>query len=156
MPRSFVSIVLFFAGLIAHGESLGCRHPPPPGGPAPASEPQLYMLPDQADTTPGASGSPTLVVWQVSCTLPCAFDVAFQPPTADGTAVFTGESLALTTRQRQGEFDERFEATFGLAARGYNVTEVSFARAALSNLLGGIGYFYGQSLYGPPPARPAA
>jgi len=98
------------------------------------------MLPDRADASTAAATN--LVVWQVSCTLPCTVHVAYRagaaPPIDDVGALL---------ESRRATFDDRFERTFGLAAQGYNASEVAFARAALSNLVGGIGYFYGQSLY---------
>ncbi|XP_055594346.1 uncharacterized protein LOC129745350 isoform X2 [Uranotaenia lowii] len=42
-------------------------------------------------------------------------------------------------------FADRFESTFSLNAKGFNQTEIKFAQAAMSNLIGGIGYFYGAS-----------
>ncbi|NXK85268.1 MOGS glucosidase, partial [Amazona guildingii] len=41
---------------------------------------------------------------------------------------------------------QRFEATFGLAGKGFPAPQRRFAQAALSEVLGGIGYFHGRSL----------
>ncbi|RKP05923.1 glycoside hydrolase [Thamnocephalis sphaerospora] len=43
-------------------------------------------------------------------------------------------------------YDARFEKIFGLAAKGYTKSRIKFAQTALSNLIGGIGYFYGDSI----------
>lgn len=53
------------------------------------------------------------------------------------------DQLLKRSRER---FDYRFERVFGLAEKGVSVEEQAFARAALSNLLGGIGFFYGSSV----------
>ncbi|NXL68983.1 MOGS glucosidase, partial [Chordeiles acutipennis] len=56
----------------------------------------------------------------------------------------------------------RFEATFGLSRKGFPGPQRRFAQAALSELLGGVGYFHGRSLLRSPPheqpvpAAPAA
>merc|ERR1712240_13498 len=43
-------------------------------------------------------------------------------------------------------FDLRFEKTFHLNEKGYNQSAVKFAQSAMSNMVGGIGYFYGSSV----------
>ncbi|XP_025902952.1 mannosyl-oligosaccharide glucosidase [Nothoprocta perdicaria] len=43
-------------------------------------------------------------------------------------------------------FERRFEDTFGLARKGFAPAQQRFAQAALSNLLGGVGYFHGRSV----------
>jgi len=98
------------------------------------------MLPDRAYAPTAAAIN--LVVWQVSCTLLCTVHVAYR-----AGAVPPIDDVGALLESRRATFDDRFERTFGLAAQGYNASEVAFARAALSNLVGGIGYFYGQSLY---------
>ncbi|NXX62561.1 MOGS glucosidase, partial [Scopus umbretta] len=40
----------------------------------------------------------------------------------------------------------RFEETFGLGRKGFPPPQRRFAQAALSDLLGGVGYFHGRSL----------
>ena len=48
--------------------------------------------------------------------------------------------------QRVQAFDDRFEQTFGLMQRGFTAAQVRFAQAALSNMVGSVGYWYGSSL----------
>ncbi|KAG0246517.1 Processing alpha glucosidase I [Mortierella sp. GBA43] len=43
-------------------------------------------------------------------------------------------------------FDERFENVFHLKQNGYDEPMVNFAKATMSNLIGGIGYFYGTTI----------
>ena len=43
-------------------------------------------------------------------------------------------------------YRERFDRTFSLSSSTFSESEVSFARAITSNLVGGIGYFYGSSI----------
>ncbi|KAJ0400701.1 hypothetical protein P43SY_000606 [Pythium insidiosum] len=72
---------------------------------------------------------------------------------------WTGPALATTLQARAAAFSERFETAFALssaspltqddgagAGAGLNASQVVFAQAAFSNLIGGLGYFYGSSL----------
>ncbi|CAM9545434.1 unnamed protein product [Heterosigma akashiwo] len=56
----------------------------------------------------------------------------------------------------EAAFDARFEETYGLEARGFGEKEVAAAKAALSNLVGGMGYFHGRHLVRAPGERPGA
>lgn len=47
---------------------------------------------------------------------------------------------------RRKSFHSQFDATFKLKEKGYNESMIDFAKTAFSNLIGGIGYFYGSSL----------
>ncbi|NWW44719.1 MOGS glucosidase, partial [Pedionomus torquatus] len=42
--------------------------------------------------------------------------------------------------------EQRFEQTFGLGRKGFPPLQRRFAQAALSDMLGGMGYFHGRSL----------
>lgn len=39
----------------------------------------------------------------------------------------------------EAAFDKRFENTFKIAEKGFSEGEIDFAKAAMSNLIGGIG-----------------
>lgn len=97
-----------------------------------------------------------VAILQVTGVLPLSFDFTFltRPLTrsARSRSSFTGDlrshatagdalTAMLTSSER--EFDKRFEATFGYNTIG-QVRHV--AKAALSNMLGAIGYWYGHSL----------
>jgi len=57
-----------------------------------------------------------------------------------------GDTYQASLSDHLTKFDRRFEEAFGLAAKGYDRDRVTFAKAVLSNMIGGIGYFYGSSL----------
>lgn len=43
------------------------------------------------------------------------------------------------------KFTHKFNSIFNLEAKGFTPSEVAFAKSTMSNLIGGIGYFYGAS-----------
>ncbi|KAL7749044.1 Processing alpha glucosidase I [Sorochytrium milnesiophthora] len=56
------------------------------------------------------------------------------------------EQTTALASQYRAAFEERFEALFGLARKGFSADQTDMARYAFSNVLGSIGYFYGQAL----------
>ncbi|PXF43147.1 Mannosyl-oligosaccharide glucosidase [Gracilariopsis chorda] len=58
----------------------------------------------------------------------------------------TGDNLTSHLENRRNVFDNKFEHVYQLNKKGLNEQEQVFAKAALSNVLGGIGFFYGSSL----------
>ena len=71
------------------------------------------------------------------------------------TRIVLGSILDEEIKKRTVEFDEKFESKFELATKGLDQTMIKFAQAAMSNMLGGIGFFFGaskvQSEYNPEP-----
>lgn len=103
-----------------------------------------------------AEGRANFIVFQVSAELPFEMEVVFE----SGSFVHRPERLQgqvfdTLLKKHESAFDEKFEKIFGLKARNFSAGEIDFARAALSNMVGGIGYFYGasvvQSIYNPEP-----
>ncbi|CAG9836457.1 unnamed protein product [Diabrotica balteata] len=87
---------------------------------------------------------PNLVAIQLTGKVPFTIDISYE------SGFNTQESLngnayteVLETYRRK--FLEKFEKTFKLKQKGYQPREIKFAQAALSNMIGGIGYFYGSS-----------
>ncbi len=91
------------------------------------------------------SQDPNLIVYQVNAQLPFEMDVSFSASLED-EAMLVGEDFSKALAQKSQDFDARFESTFNLVKLGYNQTQIQFAQAAMSNMVGGIGYFYGHSL----------
>ncbi|XP_050684991.1 mannosyl-oligosaccharide glucosidase, partial [Leptidea sinapis] len=74
---------------------------------------------------------------------PCVVDVVFRGEGEGEAAPLQGERYSARLRDLGASFDAAFEDKFRLAEKGYNAQEVQVARAALSNMVGGLGYFYG-------------
>ena len=91
------------------------------------------------------SESPNLIVYQINVQVPFEIDVTLKSAVSDAPEQ-TGQAYTDALNAKQTQFNERFEETFGLEKRGFNGTYIKFAQAAMSNMIGGVGYFYGHSL----------
>jgi len=88
-----------------------------------------------------------LVVFQVTGTLPFSLDIVFESAShVTREESLVGRHYTAALKDWQDKFDLRFEKTFHLAGKGYNSTAVKFAQSAMSNMIGGIGYFHGSSI----------
>jgi mannosyl-oligosaccharide glucosidase len=93
--------------------------------------------------------SPTVLVQRI-LKVPFRMDIVFamtESRTDDEIAKLvvelSGDNLDQELERRRKSFDTRFDFLFGLRQLGYSQLDSEFARAALANTLGGIGYFYG-------------
>ncbi|GAY44087.1 hypothetical protein CUMW_079540 [Citrus unshiu] len=95
--------------------------------------------------------SPNILVFQISARIPFKADIAFVSGTGVKTSrveerlsSLTGTLLTSLLKEKQSEFDAKFENCFKMAAK-LDSESVVVGKAAIGNMLGGIGYFYGQS-----------
>ncbi|KAL5469057.1 hypothetical protein EMCRGX_G030249 [Ephydatia muelleri] len=110
------------------------------------SWPTIAQLP--GDYTPpgsGDKGNVNLIAYQITTTTPFDVDMVFEAGMFSSTLSISRDKFTTVINEREMAFDARFEKTFGLVAKGFSESEISFAKAAFSNLIGGISYFYGQS-----------
>lgn len=60
---------------------------------------------------------------------------------------FIAQELKAKIETATTKFDDKFEETFHLNEKGFKTPEeIEFGQYLLSNLLGGIGYFYGPAI----------
>ncbi|XP_065186679.1 mannosyl-oligosaccharide glucosidase-like [Sycon ciliatum] len=88
---------------------------------------------------------PNVIIQQAMFDLPFQADITFKSHSDRNGAPPAGSDLTKALKAHHKAFNTRFEKTFDLAAKKYSAAEINFARAALSNMLGGMGYFYGAS-----------
>ncbi|KAK6635847.1 hypothetical protein RUM44_001101 [Polyplax serrata] len=94
----------------------------------------------------GERAQPNFVALHVTGKMP--FEVAFvfeSDSFVDRPNTLKGHIYEEELRKHSKAFHQRFEKTFHLEEKNYRKAEIDFAKAALSNLIGGIGYFYGAS-----------
>lgn len=86
------------------------------------------------------------VAVQLEAKVPFAFDAVFESGSfIDRPNTLTGDIFTKELWKREEEFDKKFLATYGLQDKRFNDSFITMAKSALSNLIGGIGYFYGAS-----------
>ncbi|XP_039607741.1 mannosyl-oligosaccharide glucosidase [Polypterus senegalus] len=86
------------------------------------------------------------VVHQVTVQTPFQIEVLFESASfKERPNQLAGDVLTEELEKKKYAFDEKFEKVFGLQKKGYTPSQIKFSKAALSNMLGGLGYFNGQS-----------
>ena len=109
------------------------------------SNQQLIGLPGNVTNSEGKN--PNFFVYQVTFELPFAVEVVFESGShLKRELSLSGKLFLKHLEVKKQSYDQKFEEIFNLSGKGYSKEEVSFAKAALSNMIGGIGYFYGNSL----------
>eukprot|EP00249_Psilotum_nudum_P013497 c24364_g2_i3 orf=369-2918(-) len=106
--------------------------------------------------------SPNVMVFQITKKIPFELDFVFLSGVSqDVTEVqrrvdsLSGHGLSRRLEEGESSFEDRFEKVFNLhrkvKMKVLDEKSVEVGKAALSNLLGGIGYFFGQSKIAVPP-----
>ncbi|ONK58208.1 uncharacterized protein A4U43_C09F9600 [Asparagus officinalis] len=103
------------------------------------------QLPDASEE------SSNILIFQISAKLPSSLDIAFVSGTNSKSSrieervdSLTGTALTSQLKRKQEEFEEKYLTCFNIKDK-VDSEAMAAGKAALGNLLGGIGYFYGQS-----------
>ncbi|KAI8527967.1 hypothetical protein RHMOL_Rhmol12G0115200 [Rhododendron molle] len=96
--------------------------------------------------------SSNILVFQISGSVPFRADIAFVSGTdlggnsrlKDRLNSLTGTLLTTRLDEKEREFDDKFKNSFSLTDE-LDFESISIGKAAVASLMGGIGYFYGQS-----------
>lgn len=115
-----------------------------------ASRTGRIELPDTSEQ------SPNIFVFQVSGKLPFKMDTAFiSGGGLKGSRVkervnnLSGALLTNQLNEREKDFEDKYRRCFNVTGK-VDPESAAVGRAAIGNMLGGIGYFYGQSKIVPP------
>ncbi|XP_018320020.1 mannosyl-oligosaccharide glucosidase isoform X2 [Agrilus planipennis] len=112
----------------------------------PNSPKKVVLAGELLSSAGGVKPQPNFIATQITAKVPFALDVVFESGsfgTRQNTLV--GDTYTDMLRWHTSRFAQRFDDTFHLKEKGYGPKEINFAQAALSNMIGGIGYFYGSS-----------
>ena len=86
------------------------------------------------------------IVFQLTGELPFSVDVVYESDSfSQRPNMLTGDTFTEEFNTYSDKFDLDFDEKFPLTDKGFSDYEMNFAKAALSNMVGGIGYFYGSS-----------
>ncbi|XVF02716.1 hypothetical protein REPUB_Repub04eG0198300 [Reevesia pubescens] len=95
--------------------------------------------------------SSNILVFQISGRIPLEADIVFVSGSTginsrveERISNLAGVSLTNQLKEKQREFDAKFDNCFHLADK-LDSKSITVGKAAIGNMLGGIGYFYGQS-----------
>ncbi|KAE9601107.1 putative glycosidase [Lupinus albus] len=106
---------------------------------------------DRVQLSDSSDDSPNVLVFQIMGGFPFTTDIVLISGTdSESSRVeqrvrnLTGTSLTNQLKDKEQSFDQKFEKVFNLAEK-VDSESIPVGKAAIGNLLGGIGYFYGQS-----------
>lgn len=87
-----------------------------------------------------------MLVHQVTMETPFEIEVIFESSSVKQRIELSRLSFTNLLSNLKMKFDQKFESRFPLKKLAYDEEHISFAKAAFSNMIGGIGYFHGNSL----------
>ncbi|OXA45619.1 Mannosyl-oligosaccharide glucosidase [Folsomia candida] len=93
------------------------------------------------------SNPQNFLVYQVHVKGHFSMDIVYESESGvvPSKKLLSGDMYSEMLQSYRDRFSDKFETTFHLEKKGFNKTSIHFAKAALSNLIGGIGYFHGHS-----------
>ncbi|XP_066581367.1 uncharacterized protein GCS1 isoform X2 [Prorops nasuta] len=120
---------------------------------------RIVLAGEQLPITPeGKRLDPNFIATQVTGKIPFEIEIAYESNSyTDKLDKLSGSNFDTLLEMHRSTFNTKFEQIFKLRSKGYSESDISFAKMALSNMIGSIGYFYGnaqvQSIYtkGPVP-----
>lgn len=102
----------------------------------------IYNPPSQPGSDPSH-----VIFHQVTMYLPAQVEILFESESfTHRPGPLSGAAFSAELETHKKNMEDRFRERFHLEEKGFLPEQVSFAQAALSNMLGGMGYFYGSSL----------
>ncbi|XP_054634277.1 mannosyl-oligosaccharide glucosidase [Dunckerocampus dactyliophorus] len=133
--------------IVTHSLNRGFVYSPPSGEKRHYIAVDTYKPPYPQHKPPDARKESDFVVHQVTVETPFQIEVLFESGSFHSRHnQLVGLVMTEELEKRKAEFDAKFEKTFGLESKGYSQPHIKLGKAALSNMLGGMGYFYGQSV----------
>nr|DBA29559.1 TPA: hypothetical protein GDO54_009780 [Pyxicephalus adspersus] len=88
-----------------------------------------------------------IIVHQITMALPFQAEFLFESDSfVERSVHLSGNILTNELQRHQQDMAGKFRQLFRLEEKGFIPEQVTFAQAALSNMVGGMGYFYGSSL----------
>ena len=107
------------------------------------SVPHIFIQKGETNNPPSGHEH---IVYAITAELPFSLEVIFESTSGDPERQksLLGDVFATEFEAHQNQFKRLFAANFNLASK-WSPEHVSFGEAALSNMIGGMGYFYGHS-----------
>ncbi|XP_059063009.1 mannosyl-oligosaccharide glucosidase [Achroia grisella] len=103
---------------------------------------RLAVLSPDAELNDEGEKDVNFVPFQLLVETPFVLDVVYTTEIL-ATPPLKREEYTKALEHKKKSFDTEFENKFKLSEKGYSNEDVAIARAAMSNMIGGIGYFYG-------------
>ena len=134
-PDQFTNDIISRLRLYSSDEASGKRNP---------KNNIIGLDPKYDENEPG-----NFVAVQINFKLPFTLDVVYHLEDLDDHSshewlMDTEYTKRLALKEQM--YNTQFEDTFSLTEKGFDEKAIKFAQATLSNMIGGIGYFYGNSL----------
>ncbi|KAA0202272.1 hypothetical protein HAZT_HAZT002463 [Hyalella azteca] len=113
---------------------------------SPGTKEKYIGFPGEHFPADSSSHNANYVAFQVTAELPFQIEVVFESDSfSQRPNMLMGDVFSRDLKKYSEEFDAQFDHKFPLKEKGFTEDEIAFAKAAMSNMIGGIGYFYGAS-----------